>query len=361
MAGLTTSRPWAESAFEVMPVPAVVLDGRRRILAANAAACSVLRSPAEDLRGRDLTEIVRSDDATWLSTDPVDRLGSPSIGRKLKARVRGRRRLLRVGIYPLRDGEEETGILVTIRDARAPERDPQEEKEHLASLGELSACVAHEIRNPLTGVRTTVQFVDSKLAPEDPRHEDLQEVIKELDRIEQIIGDLLLFARPPEGHKVRAELNAVVERTLDSMDSQLREAEVEVRRNLSPDIPGFEFSPDSMQQVLLNLIRNALEAMPEGGRLRVTTTLRRFRSDRAPAAEIFVSDTGHGIPEDLLEQIFKPFFTTRHNGTGLGLPISAGIVRAHGGRITARNRRPGGATFRVSVPLPVPPEGLADS
>jgi signal transduction histidine kinase len=211
--------------------------------------------------------------------------------------------------------------------------------------------VAHEIRNPLTGVRTTVQFVDSKLDPEDARHEDLQEVVKELDRIEQIIGDLLLFGRPVEGHKVRTDLNALVSRVLDSMESQFKEAEIEVKRNLSPDLPVFVFSPDNLQQVLLNLIRNSLEAMPEGGRLRVTTTLRRFRSGRPPAAEIFVSDTGHGIPDDLLDQIFKPFFTTRHNGTGLGLPISTNIVRGHGGRLTARNRREGGATFRVSLPL----------
>jgi signal transduction histidine kinase len=135
------------------------------------------------------------------------------------------------------------------------------------------------------------------------------------------------------------------------MESQLAEAEIEVKRNLSPDLPAFVFSPDGIQQVLLNLLRNAIEAMPQGGRLKVTSTLRRFRSGRPPAAEIFVSDTGHGIPDDVLGNIFKPFFTTRHNGTGLGLPISHGIVRAHGGRIYARNRTPAGATFRISLPL----------
>ncbi len=356
MAGATTTRSWGELAFLEMPVPAVVLDAKRRVLAANPPACAVLRATIDELRGRDLTEVIKSDDPTWWSTDPVDRLGSPSIGRRLRARIKGRRRLLKVGVYPLRDGEEEVGALVTVRDARTADRDPHEENDHLASLGELSACVAHEIRNPLTGVRTTVQFVDSKLERDDPRHEDLEEVIKELDRIEQIIGDLLLFARPAEGHKALSDLNGLVGRVLDSMEAQFAEAEVEVKRNLSADLPEFVFSPDNLQQVLLNLIRNALESMPEGGRLRVTTTVRRFRSGRPPAAEIFVSDTGHGIPEDLLDEIFKPFFTTRHNGTGLGLPISASIVRGHSGRITARNRRPGGATFRVSLPLPPLPE-----
>ncbi len=353
MAGATTARSWADMAFEQLPIPAAVLDPKRRVLAANAAALDLLRTDLDEIKGKDLTEVVRSDDPTWCSIDPVDRLGAPSIGRKLKAKVRNRRRILKVGVYPLRDGEsgDEVGMLVTIRDARTADRDPHEEKDHLASLGELSACVAHEIRNPLTGVRTTVQFVDSKLTAGDPRHEDLQEVIKELDRIEQIIGDLLLFARPAEGHKVQTDLNALVDRILDSMENQFSAAEVTVRRNLSPGLPPFVFSPDNMQQVLLNLIRNALEAMPEGGKLKVTTGLRHYRSERPPAVEIFVGDTGHGIPEDLLDDIFKPFFTTRHNGTGLGLPISASIVRGHGGRITARNRGKGGATFRISMPL----------
>jgi signal transduction histidine kinase len=265
--------------------------------------------------------------------------------------VKGSRRLLRVGVYPLQEGGEEAGLLVTVRDARADEKDPDEEKDHLVSLGELSACVAHEIRNPLTGIRTTVQYVDSKLETEDPKHEDLREVIGEIDRIEQIIGDLLLFSRPPEGNRVMSDLNGLIHRVLDGMAPQFEAAEVEVKRNLSADLEQFLFSPDSIQQVLLNMLRNAVEAMPEGGKLKVTTTLRRYRSGRPPSAEIFISDTGHGIPEDLLKTIFRPFFTTRHNGTGLGLAISAGIVRSHGGGIHARNRVHGGATFRVSLPL----------
>jgi two-component system sensor histidine kinase HydH len=340
-----------ELAWEQLPLPAMILDGKQRIVTVNRAACEALRLSAEELLGQDPTEIIKTDDPTWCSTDPVDRLGAPSIGQKLEARINGSRRLLRVGVYPLQDEENPAGALVTVRDARASDSDPEEEKDHLTSLGELSACVAHEIRNPLTGIRTTVQFVDSKLGEDDARREDLREVITEIDRIEQIIEDLLMFARPVEGNRVMTDLNALVGRVLDSMQAQFEEAEVEVRRNLSPDLTPFVLSPDNMQQVVLNLVRNALEAMTEGGKLTVTTTLRRFRSGRPPVAELFVSDTGHGIPDDLLDSIFKPFFTTRHNGTGLGLPITVSIVRAHDGRISARNRAHGGATFRVVLPL----------
>ncbi len=351
MAGATAASSLAEMALDQLPLAVFVLDAKRRVVTANQAAIAALRMDLTELTGRDLTDVIKTDDPTWCSIDPVDRLGSPSIGQKLNAKVNGGRRSLRVGVYPIQDGERAQGVVVTVRDEEDGKADPREEKDHLTSLGELSACVAHEIRNPLTGIRTTVQFVDSKLGEDDPNREDLREVISEIDRIEKIIEDLLLFARPVEGNRIRADLNELLNRVLDSLEAQFQEAEVEVKRNLSPELAEFVFSPDNLQQIAHNLARNAIEAMPEGGRLTVSTSVRRFRSERPAAGEIVFSDTGHGIPEDLLETIFKPFFTTRHNGTGLGLPIVASIVRVHGGEIYARNRANGGASFRVLLPL----------
>ncbi len=348
--GVTAASSLLDLALGQLPYPMLVLDTKRRVVFASPAACAVLRSDPDALAGRDLTEVVKAEDPHWLSTDPVDRLGTPRSGRKLKAKVAGARRVLRVGVWPLGDEGADQGMLVSVRDGRA-ESDPEEVKDHLTSLGELSACVAHEIRNPLTGIRTTVQFVTSKLQAQDPHRETLGEVIAEIDRIEQFIEDLLLFARPAEVTRAKGDLNALLTRVLDAMAPQFEEAKVDVRRNLSADVPVFPFSPDAMQQVAQNLLRNAMEAMPEGGKIRVTTALKRFRSGRPPIVELYVSDSGHGIPESLQDQIFKPFFTTRPAGTGLGLPISASIVRAHGGRIAARNRAGGGATFRVILPL----------
>ena len=347
---VTAASSLLDLALGQLPYPMLVLDTKRRVVFASPAACAVLRADPDALTGRDLTEIVKAEDPHWLSTDPVDRLGTPRSGRKLKAKVAGARRVLRVGVWPLGEEGSDQGMLVSVRDGRA-ESDPEEVKDHLTSLGELSACVAHEIRNPLTGIRTTVQFVTAKLDAGDPHREPLGEVIAEIDRIEQFIEDLLLFARPAEVTRAKGDLNALLTRVLDAMAPQFEEAKVDVRRNLSDDVPPLSFSPDALQQVAQNLLRNAMEAMPEGGKIRVTTALKRFRSGRPPIVELFVSDTGHGIPESLQDQIFKPFFTTRPAGTGLGLPISASIVRAHGGRIAARNRAGGGATFRVILPL----------
>jgi signal transduction histidine kinase len=223
--------------------------------------------------------------------------------------------------------------------------------DRLVSLGELSAYVAHEIRNPLTGIRTTVQFVSSKLKPGDSRREDLDDVITELDRIEQIITGLLLFARPPEASPQPCDLHQVLDKTLTMLDGQLGDASVTLLREYLDDLPLVYADPDLTQQVFLNLCLNALQAMPEGGEIRVATAVRRYRTRRS-MVDVSISDTGVGIPKDLMEKVFDPFFTTRSLGTGLGLSISVQIMREVGGVITARNNPSGGATLRVSFPMP---------
>ena len=181
-------------------------------------------------------------------------------------------------------------------------------------------------------------------------------MIRELDRIEQIITGLLMFARPPQARSQACDLHQVVERTLDLLDLQLRDAQVKVTRELADDLPLVIADPDLLQQVFLNLCLNAIQAMPEGGALTLTTGVRRYRTRRS-LVDVSVTDTGVGIPKQLMEKIFDPFFTTRSMGTGLGLPISVQIVRDAGGVITARNNPGGGATLRVSLPVPAEPPG----
>jgi signal transduction histidine kinase len=230
----------------------------------------------------------------------------------------------------------------------------QRRLDRFASIGNLSAVIAHEIRNPLTGVRTTIQFVGSKL--DAPLRSELSEVITELDRIEQFTTDLLQFARPKSLERIPGDVNQVIEKLLDTLSAQLEKAGVQVRKDLTPELPRIPMDQDAMHQVLLNILKNAIEAMPDGGPLRVTTSSRRYRS--RTAVEIAVSDVGYGIPEEHLDRIFDPFFTTKPSGTGLGLAISLQLVREQGGRITVRNRSQGGVTFRLS--FPVPAEAIAE-
>jgi signal transduction histidine kinase len=179
-------------------------------------------------------------------------------------------------------------------------------------------------------------------------------VIKELDRIEQIITGLLLFARPQSGHPNLMSVHDVLEKTLAGIELQLKDQDVLVVTEYADDLPEVWIDGDLVQQVFLNLCLNAMQAMPQGGKLTITTAPRRYRTRRS-FVDVSFSDSGKGIPREAMEKIFDPFFTTRSMGTGLGLSISLQIVRDLGGVITAKNNAQGGATFRVSFPLPADP------
>jgi PAS domain S-box-containing protein len=324
----------------------LALDRERKVLYANRRIEELLGSEPEELIGAPVVKLLPGADARWLK-------GPSREPRDFKIQSEGRELTLRVEALPLRD--EDGNVLGTVLLAESisetEEGEFQKKIDRLVSLGELSAYVAHEIRNPLTGIRTTVQFVGSKFKSSDPRREDLDDVIKELDRIEQIITGLLLFARPPSPQPQLVDPQSIADKTLDMLGLQLEDAKVRVVRDYHPELPSVEVDPDLLQQVFLNLCLNALQAMPAGGELFVTSGVRRFRRRRS-MVDLSFTDSGVGIPKELMDKIFDPFFTTRSTGTGLGLPISVQIVRDAGGVITARNNPGGGATFRVSLPVP---------
>ena len=337
--------------LDALEMGAVALDRERKVVYANRRVEEWLGVEPGALLGLPGNRVFPGADARWLK-------GAAREARDFHIEAGERDLTLRGESVPMRDDEGELAGSVVIAEAISETEDGEFQKkiDRLVSLGELSAYVAHEIRNPLTGIRTTVQFVASKLKARDPRREDLNDVIQELDRIEQIITGLLMFARPPQARSQACDLHQVVERTLDLLDLQLRDAQVKVASELAAELPLVIADPDLLQQVFLNLCLNAIQAMPQGGTLSVTSGVRRYRTRRS-LVDVSFTDTGVGIPRPLMEKIFDPFFTTRSMGTGLGLPISVQIVRDAGGVITAKNNPGGGATLRVSLPLPAEPPG----
>ncbi len=338
--------PLSETVLDTLEQGVVAFDRERRVTYANKRVEELLSVESGALLGMQGNRVFPGADARWLK-------GATRESRDFRIETEGRDLTLRAEALPMRDEDGEFTGSVVIADAISETEDGEFQKkiDRLVSLGELSAYVAHEIRNPLTGIRTTVQFVASKFKPRDPRREDLDDVIQELDRIEQIITGLLLFARPPQARPQPCDVHQVLQRTLDLMELQLDDAKVKVIKDLAEELPQVEADPDLMQQVFLNLCLNAVQAMPEGGELSITTGVRRYRTRRS-LVDVSIRDTGVGIPKDLMEKIFDPFFTTRSMGTGLGLPISVQIVRDTGGVITAKNNSGGGATLRVSLPVP---------
>ena len=343
------SGPLPDHVLDALEQGVVALDRERKVVYANRWIEDLLGfKPETGMAGG---RLFPGADARWLK-------GATRERRDFKFEAEGRELTLKAESLPLRNDEGEVIGSVVLAETISETEDGEFQKkiDRLVSLGELSAYVAHEIRNPLTGIRTTVQFVGSKFKPTDPRREDLQDVIKELDRIEQIITGLLMFARPPAARPQPCDLHQVLERTLDMIELQLGDAEVKLTRDYTEDLPLIYADPDLTHEEFSNLCLNAVQAMPEGGELHVATGVRRYRTRRS-MLDVSFGDSGVGIPKELMDKIFDPFFTTRSTGTGLGLPISVQIVREVGGVITAKNNATGGATFRVSFPVPAEPPG----
>jgi signal transduction histidine kinase len=230
--------------------------------------------------------------------------------------------------------------------------------ERLATLGELAASLAHEIKNPLAGIGGAVQVMGEELPDDHPRKAIMQEVLAQVHRLDRTVRDLLALARPGRPEVAPCDVHQVLDRTLILLAENPEAKEVRVVRAYQPGIPALDADSKLLGQVFLNLILNAVQAMPEGGQITIRTTLRDADGADGEAhqgtgriLEIAVSDTGPGIPPEAIEDIFTPFVSTKRRGTGLGLSVSRRIVEEHGGWVTAESPSGEGATFRVCLPL----------
>jgi signal transduction histidine kinase len=221
------------------------------------------------------------------------------------------------------------------------------EAERLAAIGELSAAVAHGIRNPVAGIKAAAQFAKLDLPTEHPLYESLADIIGEADKLEARIKTLLDFAKPFEPHHDRCHVPQIVGDALASLRPQINAQGIAVTTDLDPGLPAAELDYAQIEQVLLALLSNAVEAMPGGGQLAVSARL----SADAERVSIDVADTGPGIAPDQLDRVFKLFFTTKSSGTGFGLAVAKKIVERHAGTISLRSVPGKGARFTVDLPL----------
>jgi two-component system NtrC family sensor kinase len=217
--------------------------------------------------------------------------------------------------------------------------------EKLAAIGELAAGVAHEINNPMAIIRGNTELIQVALPEDSPSHEEIGIITQQLSRVERIVANLLRFARKERKQLGRAAVNRMLTEILSQIGHQIPLAAVAVTTALDPCEPEVEGDTDQLQQVFTNLIINAVQAMTMGGTLTVTT----MAHPGTGTCEIIIGDTGAGIAPENLEQIFNPFFTTRANGIGLGLSVSYGIIRDHGGEIDVESMVGKGTSFRVTL------------
>ncbi len=250
--------------------------------------------------------------------------------------------LLLVLVFVVKRGE---GIIEQRAQERLRLKEQLNRAAHLSALGEMAAVISHEIRNPLGIIRSSAELLKKKMAGIDSGSAIPDIVIEESSRLNNIITDFLKYARPRPPRLAPCHIEDVLEKNLTFLSSQLAEKGVRIEKTLAADLPEVTADADMLYQAFLNIFINALQAMPDGGRIFLDV-------HAAPGAiEVVITDEGGGVPPEIVEKVWDPFFTTKDKGTGLGLGIVKNIVDAHGGDIVIDNASDKGARFVIHLPL----------
>ncbi len=352
--GLTRLQVFHENIVQSISSGVFTTDESGRITSFNPAAQEATGYDFGQVKGRSWREVFNwhpnepSEEATLTSLAPV------RFEVECK-RADGTRLVLGMTVSPLHEQGRQTGLVGVFKDLTQI-RDMEEEmrrKEWLANLGEMSAGMAHEIRNPLGALAGAMQMLRKDVGSDETSQRLMDIAIREAKRLDNIITEFLQYARPPALRLVEHDLNKVLADTLDLIQHEARSRKrIQIVTAIASDTLPAPVDQDQLRQVLWNLATNAFDAMPEGGTLTIGTGLRRIDvgGRRSDVIEISFQDTGEGIPKQNFDKIFLPFFTTKKEGSGLGLAQVHRIVDLHGGWVKVESDVGKGARFVVCLP-----------
>ncbi len=334
----------------------VALDPEGRIVAWNQAMQARHGVGETEVVGRKYEELFRAGSGRELGRDLARLLSGEveeiTLDSVQVETVQGGRAVVNVKGSLLRQAGRPAGAVLLVEDITervAFERSARQ-AEKLAALGTLAAGLAHELNNPIGIISSRIELMlldaESRPLAEEVR-EDLEVLHRNAQRVARIAQGLLSFARQSPGDQAPVDVNHVVEETLLLVDREISKHGITLTRRLSPGLPLVRGDGNALQQVVLNLLTNARDALPEGGEIVVETAAVRGRPG---SVRVRVRDSGPGIPPEMIPRIFDPFFTTKSNGTGLGLSISHGIVRDHGGTLDVESQPGRGTTFVITFP-----------
>ncbi|MBF0573593.1 MAG: PAS domain S-box protein [Desulfamplus sp.] len=352
-----------DKTIDCSPNAIMAADLKGNILLWNKGAEAVFGQSAEDVIGKiNITEVYQGDLAKQVmkklrSSDygGVGKLNSNPITftNILGKEIEGN---LSAAILYDDDGKElaSVGIFVDLGERLAMERKLSEtrqqllQSEKLAAMGRLTSQIAHELNNPLFGIMNTLELMKTEISPQNKRRKLLDMSISETVRLAEMLRKMLSFSKPDQEKKINININTVLDEIVLLYEKRFRENSVKFEYNFEEDMPMVYASKDQLRQVFLNMISNAMDAMPDGGKLKIST------ENHKTKVCIIISDTGTGIKEEHIEKIFDSFFTTKTDsvkGVGLGLSVCYGFVKDHGGDIQVTSRLGEGATFTICLPV----------
>jgi PAS domain S-box-containing protein len=226
--------------------------------------------------------------------------------------------------------------------------------DRLVSLGKLASGIAHELRNPLAGIKTTAQALGEEMAKDDSKREYLNRITKEIDRLNELLKTFFSFAKPQKLNLVYCHIKDIINEIIPFLFKEIADQGIHFVENYHPQLPQIKVDKSQMYQVFLNLFLNAIQAMPNGGELKIEVSPTNSYSQdgsKQRFIKVAISDTGRGIPAQIIHRIFDPFFTTRPKGIGLGLSITYQIIKKHGGTIKVESQWEKGTSFVINLPV----------
>ncbi len=334
---LQEARDYTRQVIASMAHGVLSIDARGRVVSYNRQALSLLGIPESAAAGFDLGTLVAFDETGIARTLAT---GVPVLNHEMTVAAPSDQLVpVAITVTPIQDeAEKGQGAVVVVRDLRAIRRLEEQVRraEKLAAIGKLAAGVAHEIRNPLSSIRGFAYLLGRNHGQAAPEREYADVMVREIDRINQVVTNLLNFASPMTAAPAVTDLSDLVNHVAALVAADADKQRIDIHMDVPPDLPFMTLDPDQVTQAMLNLLLNAIVAVAPGGRIDI-------RACRAPgenAVTILIEDDGPGVVRDLQEKIFEPFFTTRGQGTGLGLAMVRKIAENHDGSVTVESPPP---------------------
>ena len=347
------SPPLSPTLLENLKEGIIFVSTDLKVMDLNAAAELTLGYSANEIKGQGIENILITSESLLPALRSAQTgVATQNLGDIQLLRRDGQSLLTEVKTVPLIAAGEVQQIAILISDISENEemRTQKEQLEQQAVLGEVTAIFAHEVRNPINNLSTTLQLMALKFPDDDPIQEQIEGMQEDCNRLTDLMKSVLAFSGPREYKMEPVDLGAFIKKLLSRWHPRMSRYKIHHHLQVDPGVPPVMGDPRALEQVFTNLITNAIQAMKESGGI-LTLKIQPGQAQGAQGmVEAIVSDNGPGIPEDVLEQIFRPFFTTHEQGTGLGLTITKRIVSAHKGRIDVRSF-PGGTIFQILLPI----------